>query len=73
MSIELVKKQGFDSPAADFYDIPTGANELKIWSAVPQLHADYLVFHEFTHIFDAAKIKCKLEQGAYMRIVRIPF
>jgi len=53
MSLELAKKQGFDSPAATFYDIPTGAHKLKIWSLVPQLRADYLVFHEFTHILDA--------------------
>ena len=42
-------------PAAAFYDIPTGNHTLEIWSklSLPQMNAAYLVFHEFTHIWDA--------------------
>lgn len=55
LTLEKSKKQGFDSPAAVFYDVPTGAHTLEIWTklSLPQMHAKYLVFHEFTHIWDA--------------------
>lgn len=54
LTLEKSKKQGFDSPAAVFYDVPTGAHTLEIWTklSLPQMHAKYLVFHEFTHIWD---------------------
>lgn len=53
--------QGFDAPAAVFYDIPSGRHSLEIWSklALPQMNADYLVFHEFTHILDAETYSLK--------------
>ena len=55
MTLEKSLKQGFDAPAAAFYDIPTGNHTLEIWSklSLPQMNAAYLVFHEFTHIWDA--------------------
>jgi len=48
-SLEL----GFGSPAEASYDIPTGTHKLIIWSTIPELHADYIVFHELTHVLDA--------------------
>lgn len=53
VSLQLAKNQGFESPASVSYDLSTGDHKLNIWSAVPILRADYLVFHEFTHILDA--------------------
>lgn len=55
MTLRKSMKQGFDAPAATFYDIPTGNHTLEIWSRLylPQMNAEYLVFHEFTHILDA--------------------
>lgn len=55
ITLEKSQQQGFDAPAAVFYDIPTGRHTLEIWSklSLPQMNAEYLVFHEFTHIWDA--------------------
>ena len=48
-------KHGFDATAAVFYDIPTGKHTLEIWSklSLSQMNAEYLLFHELTHIWDA--------------------
>lgn len=61
ITIEKSQRQGFDSPAAAFYDIPTGAHTMEIWSMLflPNMNAKYLVFHEFTHIWDAEKYSRK--------------
>ena len=55
MTLAKAMQQGFDAPAAAFYDIHTGNHILEIWSklCLPQMNAEYLVFHEFTHIWDA--------------------
>lgn len=55
LSLEKSLSQGFDAPAAVFYDVSSGHHTLEIWSklSLPQMNADYLVFHEFTHILDA--------------------
>ncbi len=47
-------KKGFGSFASHHYDIQTGTHFLYVWSDMyqPQLHAEYLLFHEFTHILD---------------------
>lgn len=54
MSLSNATKKGFDSFASHHYDIPTGIHSLEVWSDIyqPQLHAEYLLFHEFTHILD---------------------
>lgn len=58
---EKSQTQGFDAPAAVFYDIPSGSHSLEIWSklSLPQMNAEYLVFHEFTHILDAETYSLK--------------
>ena len=55
MTLEKSLRQGFDAVAATFYDVPTGKHTLEIRSKLylPQMNAEYLVFHEFTHIWDA--------------------
>ena len=55
MTLEKSTTQGFDAPAAVFYDVPTGKHSLEIWSKLylPQMNVQYLVFHEFTHICNA--------------------
>lgn len=49
--------KGFGSLATHYYDVSTGHHTLKIWEDIykPQLHADYLVFHELTHVVDTEK------------------
>ena len=55
MTLSKAETQGFDAPAAAFYDAETGLHILEIWSKLylPQMNARYLVFHELTHILDA--------------------
>lgn len=55
MTMDKVESQGFDAPAATFYDFHTGKHTLVIWSRLflPQMNAGYMVFHELTHIWDA--------------------
>lgn len=54
MSLSDANKKGFGSFASHHYDIHTGTHSLEVWSDIyqPQLHAEYLLFHEFTHILD---------------------
>lgn len=54
ISLTDANKKGFGSFAAHVYDIPTGTHQLKVWSEIykPQLHVEYLLYHEFTHILD---------------------
>lgn len=54
ISLLDANKKGFGSFASHHYDIPTKAHSLVVWSDIyqPQLHAEYLLFHEFTHILD---------------------
>lgn len=65
MTLDKSKKEGFDSVASAFYDVSTGAHRLEMLSKLylPQMNAEYLVFHELTHILDAEtysqKDKCK--------------
>lgn len=46
MTLEKSLKQGFDAPAAAFYDIPTGNHTLEIWSklSLPQMNAAQIDF-----------------------------
>ena len=65
MTLDKSQNEGFDSVASAFYDVSTGAHRLEMWSKLylPQMNAEYLVFHELTHILDAEtfsqKDKCK--------------
>lgn len=54
MSLSNANKKGFGAFASHHYDIQTGTHSLEVWSDIyqPQLHAEYLLFHEFTHILD---------------------
>lgn len=55
MTLDKSQKQGFDAPATVFYDVSTGKHSLEIWKELylPQMNSKYLIFHEFTHIWDA--------------------
>lgn len=61
ITLEKSQTQGFDSPAAVFYDVQSGSHLLEIWSKLSllQMNAEYLVFHEFTHILDAETYSLK--------------
>ncbi|WP_334104163.1 hypothetical protein [Muricomes intestini] len=52
ISLSSVDKRGFGSYATHHYDILTGTHTLIVWPGICQLHAEYLLFHEFTHILD---------------------
>lgn len=54
LSLDGANKKGYGSLATHYYDINTGAHRLEVWKDLykPQLHAEYLLFHEFTHIVD---------------------
>lgn len=61
MTTTKAESQGFDSLASTLYDTRTGAHSMKIWEDVffSNLNAEYLIFHEFTHIIDAEKYSKK--------------
>ena len=67
ISLDKSKKQGYDSWASTFYDVSIGKHTLEVWENIylPQLRADYLVFHELTHIADAEKYS-KMDKLKYM-------
>lgn len=54
LGLEKAAKQGYDSFATDFYDIPTGRHTIEIWSKIYTLKTagKAVVFHELTHIYD---------------------
>ena len=54
ISLSDASKKGFGSFASHHYDLSIGTHSLEIWSDMyqQQLHAEYLLFHEFTHILD---------------------
>ena len=54
ISLSDANRKGFGSFASHHYDISTGTHTLDVWTDIyqPQLHAEYLLFHEFTHILD---------------------
>lgn len=58
LTLEKSERQGFDSWATAFYDIPTGKHRLEIWSGMHTFGQDgkYVVFHELTHILDDENI-----------------
>lgn len=57
ISLETAKQKGYGVPAAHFYDVNTDKHTLKVWKDIYKdiLHADYLIFHELTHMYDTAK------------------
>lgn len=54
ISLEGASKKGFGAFATHFYNVAADTHHLNVWSEIykPQLHAEYLLFHEFTHILD---------------------
>ena len=54
LSLDEANKKGYGSFATHYYDINTGAHRLEVWKDLyrPQLNAEYLLYHEFTHIVD---------------------
>ncbi len=57
ISLDTANKKGFGAFAAHSYNVTTGVHSLKVWSELynPQLNAEYMLFHEFTHILDTDK------------------
>lgn len=57
ISLSDANRKGFGSFESHHYELTTGIHSLEVWSDIyqPQLHAEYLLFHEFTHILDTER------------------
>lgn len=55
ISQENANKRGFGSFASHYYDTYAGKHTLEVWPEIYHAHlnAEYLLFHEFTHILDS--------------------
>lgn len=56
-SVSNANIKGFGSFSTQYYDVNTGEHTLKLWRDTykPQLHADYLLYHELTHVVDTER------------------
>lgn len=54
IKLEEAEQKGYGVPASHFYDVGTGKHKLNVWKDIYKsiLHADYILFHEFTHMYD---------------------
>lgn len=61
IEFEEAKQKGYGVPASHFYDVGTDKHILKVWKDIYKstLHADYLLFHEFTHMYDTYTYSAK--------------
>lgn len=52
--LEEAEQESYGVPASHFYDVDTDTHMLKVWKDIYKniLHADYILFHEFTHMYD---------------------
>lgn len=57
--------KGYAAPANVKYDFDTNTHHMSIWTILPTLSADYIMFHEFTHMIDTERF-CKSDQIKYI-------
>lgn len=62
---EQADSQGYAVPANVKYDFNTNTHHMSIWTILPALSADYILFHEFTHMIDTERF-CKSNQIKYI-------
>lgn len=62
---EQADSQGYAVPANVKYDFNTNTHHMSIWTILPALSADYILFHEFTHMVDTERF-CKSNQIKYI-------
>lgn len=57
--------KGYAAPANVKYDFDTNTHHINIWTIFPTLSADYIMFHEFTHMIDTERF-CKSDRIKYI-------
>lgn len=62
---EEADSKGYAVPANVKYDFDTNTHHMRIWSIFPTLSADYIMFHEFTHMIDIERF-CKSDRIKYI-------
>lgn len=69
ISFEKSKSDGYGVLAAHFYDFATDKHTIKVWDELnkPVLNGEYLLFHEFTHLYDTV-IYAKADKMKYAKI-----
>lgn len=65
ISIEETDNKGYATPAYVKYDFDTNTHHMNIWTIFPTLSADYIMFHEFTHMIDTERF-CKSYRIKYI-------
>lgn len=67
--INIMQKEadskGYAAPANVKYDFDTNTHHMSIWTIFPTLSADYIMFHEFTHMIDTERF-CKSDRIKYI-------
>lgn len=62
---ENADSKGYAAPANVKYDFNTNTHHMSIWTILPTLTADYIMFHEFTHMIDTERF-CKSNKIKYI-------
>lgn len=62
---EKADSKGYAAPANVKYDFNTNTHHMSIWTILPTLTADYIMFHEFTHMIDTERF-CKSNKIKYI-------
>ena len=65
ISQEEADDKGYATPANVKYDFKTNTHNMNVWTILPTLSADYIMFHEFTHMIDTEKY-CKSDPQKYI-------
>jgi hypothetical protein len=61
IALEEAKQKGYGVPAAHSYDVSSDKHILKVWKDIYKsiLNTDYIIFHEFTHMYDTVTYSAK--------------
>lgn len=61
ITLQGANAKGYGTWASVFYDVGTDKFRLDVWKDIykPQLHADYILFHEYTHAVDIERLAKK--------------
>lgn len=69
LSVEEANAKGYGAWATVFYDPSSDTYQMDVWKDIypPQMHADYVLFHEFTHALDIEQL-AKRDKMKYAKI-----
>lgn len=61
ITLEDAMQMGYGVPASHHYDVGKDKHTLRVWKDIYKsiLHADYILFHEFTHMYDTVTYSAK--------------